>query len=643
MAFRLQTSGDLRLFNNRREVVNFPEKGLLILAYLIAEREREVTRSRVARFIWGASDPARALTNLRQTAARISARQEEIGVRFLEFSASHVRLNTCVITSDLETLFALSNPFQSDIRERLARAISLYRVPFLSEVQNQPLAMQDWIAGKQREFADFLTSGIKTALPVSDRPEHLAVIKEAALRVFQNDPDNPTIRDLLRSAEKPAMVDEPSASVPSGIAAESILEKDVTSALGLLRTMFEKRHAEPRGQETEIALRSPVELAIMPRLAILPPGEGDGDTEGLVSALLEDITISLCNCKSMRIVAPYTAMRISRQSDKAELIARHAIAYVLDTRLKRMGSDEHLFAQLVYVPSDEVVWAERFPIDVQRFLLQRQEIVHRITSTISAQIEQNEASRRYFEDNPHAYYHYLQGQGHLRHLSLPEIRRARKAFRLSLQEKPDFGPALSGLSRTNHLEWLITARGEPELLKAAEVQAKQAIELCGELTFGYRELGVAKLFLGAFDESVDALLTAENLSPQYADVIADFGDTLIHASRPAEGLAKLKKAIELNPVTPDGYLWAAAGANYYLEEYSAALTYINGMADQTPALRLAAACNAMLGEQRQAKVLTRKVKEHYPDFDVDTWLSVLPIREEWQREHYRHGLKKAGL
>ena len=95
-------------------------------------------------------------------------------------------------------------------------------------------------------------------------------------------------------------------------------------------------------------------------------------------------------------------------------------------------------------------------------------------------------------------------------------------------------------------------------------------------------------------------MIAERLSPQYADVLVDFGDTLTHSSRPAEGLVKLEKAIELNPVTPDGYLWAAAGASYYLEDYTQALRYIERMADPTPALRLAAACRAMQGETKQA-------------------------------------------
>lgn len=648
MSYRLQTSGDLRLVHSPGGPVAFPEKGLLILACLLADREQELTRARLARLLWGGLDAGRALTNLRQTIARISARQEELGTAFLQFDATHVRLVPDALTSDLDILLALETAGEAELHACLGRAMTLYRMPFLSELANPAPSLKDWISQHQARLAQIVTGAIARALPLCSTAQDLILIREAAMRVFRQDPGNGTVHAILARLDGGAGSGPETPLTPGGIAVSAApisLEgatRHVSGALSIVRTLFDQQHyAEARTADEPVVLRPPQELSALPRLAILPPAEDD--PSGLVAALLEDVTIGLCSCRSLRIVAPYTAARISRNANKPQMILQHAIAYALDTRLSRAGGEAHLFAQLIYVPSDEVVWAERFAVDGASFLQHRHQIARRVALGISEQIERNEVSRLYFEDSPAAYFHYLHGQSYMQHLTLPEIRKARKSFRAALAEKADFGPALSGLARTNHLEWLVTARGEPELLHAAERHAMQAIERCGDLTFGYRELGVTKLFLGGFDESVEALLTAERLSPQYADVIADFGDTLIHASRPAEGLAKLEKAIELNPVTPDGYLWAAAGANYYLEDYFAALGYIDRMADPTPAVRLAAACKAMVGDTRQAKALARRVREQFPDFDVDTWISVLPIREGWQREHYRDGLKKAGL
>lgn len=642
MSYKLQTSGDLRLVHSPQGPVSFPEKGLLILAVLLAGDEQELTRGRISRLLWGGIDQSRALTNLRQTIARVTARQDELGTAFLSFDATHVRLVPGSLSTDLDAIHSLDKARETEIRSLLGKAMTHYRQPFLSEFPFQTNELGEWIEDRRLALASIFTRALDVALPLCTTSQDVILIREAAMRVFRAYPDNQAIQAILaRLGRDDASIDLSGQSPVRALGLASS-PTHVNGALDIVRTLFQNQHhAQPRAPEGDIILRSPQDLAVLPRVAILPPAEDDA--LGLVSALLEDVTISLCSSRSLRIVAPYTAARISRNENKPQLILKHAIAYALDTRLTHTGSQTNLFAQLIYVASDEVVWAERFVVDETNILRQRHEIAHRVAAGVSEQVARNEVSRLYYEDNPVAYFHYLHGQSYLNHLTLPEIRKARKSFRAALQEKRDFGPALSGLARTNHLEWLVTARGEPELLHAAERHALEAIELCGELTFGYRELGVTKLFLGGFDDSVEALLTAERLSPQYADVIADFGDTLIHASRPAEGLAKLEKAIELNPVTPDGYLWAAAGASYYLEDYFGALGYIDRMADPTPAVRLAAACNAMVGDMRQAKQLSRKVRQEHPGFDVDTWISVLPIREQWQREHYRQGLKKAGL
>jgi tetratricopeptide (TPR) repeat protein len=274
---------------------------------------------------------------------------------------------------------------------------------------------------------------------------------------------------------------------------------------------------------------------------------------------------------------------------------------------------------------------------------QHREIAQRIVASVASYIERNEFSRDYFERNPEVYHHYLLGQRHLKHLSLPDIRRARKAFQAALRENPYFSPALSGVARTYHLEWFLTARGDTDLLKRVEEEAGKAIATGQDLANGYREFAAAKLFQGDFDESLSSFELAETISPHYADIITDYADALVHASQPARALEKMERAIRLNPLSPDFYYWTAAGASYCLEQYDQAMAYVDRMADPAPAARLAAAVAAMAGNMPKAKRLVRKVKETYPDFEVDKWLSIVPMREEWQKEHYREGLRRAGF
>ena len=600
-----------------------------MLACLLAGGEREASRSRIARLLWGAADPARGLTNLRQTISRIAARQQEIGVALLDFSQTQVRLADESITIDTDLIKSLQLASGGTLFPALGRALTGYRRPFLSELPHGNAELQDWILEQRRVCMEIFSDAVRRARDLAASEADRVLVDEASRRIHDS-------AALLQPAPLPVRPAPPAKPRESAFPpATEGPRAAVSGALDVLRALYKGQPAP----ETDLVGRK--QEFSLPRLAILPP---DGtDQFGLAHSLMEDVTIGLCTCRSLRIVAPYTAQRLARHPDRGQMIIQHNIAYVLDTRMTVSGGEPGLFVQLVFVASDEVVWAERLPLASELLLDHRGAVTARIMDEVTRSVARNETARRYYESNPASYYHYLRGQAHLNHLTLPEIRRARKCFRAALQEMADFGPALAGLARTNHLEWLITARGDPQLLEDAERHARRSIENSADLTAGYRELGVTRLFQGGFDDSIGALSAAEQLSPQYADVIADFGDTLIHASRPAEGLMKIEKAIELNPLTPDGYLWAAAGANYYLENYGEALAYIDRMQDTTPALRLAAACEAMRGNGKRARALGRQLRQHYPDFEIDQWISVLPIKENWQRDHYREGLRKAGL
>lgn len=136
---------------------------------------------------------------------------------------------------------------------------------------------------------------------------------------------------------------------------------------------------------------------------------------------------------------------------------------------------------------------------------------------------------------------------------------------------------------------------------------------------------------------------SETLSPHYADIIADHADTLVHFSRPDLALQKIERAIQLNPMSPDSYLWTAAGASYCLGNFLGALSYIDEMEDSDLADRLSAASWAMLDNDEKAKFFVHRAREANPQFDVDKWLAVVPLKEQWQKDIYREGLKKAGF
>jgi DNA-binding SARP family transcriptional activator/tetratricopeptide (TPR) repeat protein len=650
MTFSLATFGDLRLVDFNGDPVSFPVKGLLLICYLLAADRNEVARGDAARLLWENEDRSISLVNLRKTISRVLARQAEIGPEFLTFTPTKIILNRGTVDSDLTKLAAIGT---DEPIKRIGTLVRLLRHEFLESLEHQTVAFSAWISGERTRHASLLLKSVEDSLLQTTTADDRALIKEAVVCLLRINPDGENIRQLLVDAyEADGAVD----------ALRKIFERRKSAIWGTLsltpdahalevaRRVYERRHPEARavGVTTRPTIRveAPTEAPmsrLIPRVALLPPPDmGQVSSPLIAELLIQDITIGLSAARTLRVVAPFTSAQISRHADRIALIKQHSISYFLDTRLN-VGDEASLFAQLIHIANDEVIWAERFSLKSSDLPLQRREIARRVASGVISEVQRNELAREYFEQNPVAYHHYLLGQHHLQNLTLPDIRRARREFRAAVQVSPYFAPALSGLARTHSREWLLTARGDIEHLKLSETHANQAIAAGQDLAAGYRELGVTKLFLGDFDESAAALQLAETLSPHYADVIADHADTLVHASLPAQGLEKIEQAIDLNPLCPDLYHWTAAGANYYLGRYEDALVSVSRMQNGEPAGRLSAASWAMLGNQKKARSFVRKVRENYPEFNVDEWLAIVPIKEQWQKDHYREGLLKAGF
>ncbi|NTG75375.1 DNA-binding protein [Rhizobium rhizogenes] len=649
MNFKLLTFGDLRLVDGTGSTASFPEKGLLSACFLLTGSSPHKSRTELAEFLWGDIPLDKALANLRQTLSRVKNRQDELGIELLLIEQATVSVNIGAFTSDLSLLSAVS---QSTPHAALEELLQLGRWDFLARTEVIGGLARMWLRTQRDHVKTQMLTALRGAIAAMSKDTDPTIVKEAALRLFETYPEDEAVYQILADtyAGEPQLdnarqIFESRRKYRWG---ELPVDPD-PQTLSVARRLFERQRSvapQLRGDAGPLLEIVPPVPRGPPKLVLLPPvnlARGHRTAVVLASALMEDITVGLCVLKTVTMVAPYTAEKIALDTDRIATLEKYGISYMLDTKLSLDGDAYGLFAQLIYVGNDEVVWAERFSMDAHALPRQHREIAQRIVGTAASHIERNEFSRDYFERNPEAYHQYLLGQRYLKSLDLPDIRRARKAFQTALKENPYFSPALSGMARTFHLEWVLTARGDMNLLKRVEEEAGKAIAAGQDLANGYREFGAAKLYQGDFDESLSAFELAETISPHYADVIIDYADALVHAAQPAKGLEKIERAIKLNPLCPDVYYWAAAGANFFLEQYEQATSYIDRMSDPAPAARLAAAVAAMAGDTRKAKRLVHKVRETYPDFEVDKWLSIVPMREQWQKEHYREGLRRAGF
>ncbi|QWW70778.1 peptide antibiotic resistance protein [Rhizobium sp. WYJ-E13] len=607
----LQTFGELRLTDGLGAPIRYPVKALVMLAYLCCSPDHQRSRQELARFLWNETGDHLADLNLRKLISRIRDTTTVSDEQILSFGPPFVTLNKAAISVDLDILRTKKQPVA-----QLAVVSDLVQRGFIPGLSASTKAIDGWIEReRQLQVLTLRDIFVRAADHIRDDEER-RLLRRSGLQLLETFPNDEQIRSILRGTADDHSQRHLRATRSVGVASSPIAEQQDTTL-------------------PQIVTATPA-----PRLVLLPPGAAALTRQAAIAdALIEDVTIELCALRNISVVAPHTAEQIRRDSDKATIVQRHSISYLLDTRL----SGEGLYAQLIYFPTDEILWAARFEMAVETLPTQRRLIAQKLADAVSGQLKRNESTRLRNEADPQAYHSYLVGAGLLTKLSLPDIRRARKSFKRALHFSSDYAPAFTGLSRTFTSEWLLTTQGDPALLKLAEDQALRAIERDSESAAGHRELGVTKLYQSAVDDSVAALELAESLSPHYADVIYSHADTLVHASRPQDALEKIKKAISLNPIAPDAYLWCAAGASYFLERYEEALAYVDQMKDKAPAYRIAAASCAMIGDRKRAQFYRQRAEMLNPTFEVEKWLALVPFKEQWQKELYRDGLFKAGF
>ncbi len=665
MSCRLSLFGPPTLLDRRGRPIPVPAKMFALAVFLIlSSGGGPAKRTSIRQFLWPSADAKTAAANLRKFLARVRERQEEFGFELIHCERNHVELSP---SADIDLDFFLKT-VAARCADDLLAICDIYRGDLLEGMAWQELELSEWIEVQRTKLRDTFVGVVSHQL--ESRADAVGPLQRriAARKLIEVDPYNETgHRNLMRlfaDEREPARVREIYINLRQRLRDDLGVEPDTTTSdlyhsllagkmpappFAIPASHADPSHRIPAGVEDvsegvqSVAVESS-SMAGVPKVSVLPPPLVPELSyhHHLAVSLVEDVAIGLCRFRGLTSVAPHTSAEFSLGGKKA-LLQTFGIDYAVETQLHDRGGEIWLAVKLLDTRSRKILWADQYAFNRETIARQYQELSARIVLLLMDRIERTELARYEVTQNSTAYLLYLRGQRYLRALDLPNARRARREFKAAVNACPDFVPAISGLARTYQLEWLLLARGETELLAEAERLARLSIDIDPDDARGFRELGACTLYTSRFDESLEALRNAEERNPQFADLLMDYTDALVHACEPVTALQKIERAIELNPLCPDSYWWAAGGANYQLQDYQAAIRCLLRMRDQTPANRLLAASHAMLGERETARDYVRRANETHPDFSVSGWLSIVPLKDRRYADLYEQGLREAGF
>jgi tetratricopeptide (TPR) repeat protein len=328
------------------------------------------------------------------------------------------------------------------------------------------------------------------------------------------------------------------------------------------------------------------------------------------------------------------------------------VARRLDCRYAVTGnlqlSDERMRVRVQLQNTDDgrVIWSDRFTGHIGDVFAFQEEITEQVVARLAPQIREEEWRRVQDGHIPAicAYDLVLRGQNLSQRYSRESNLHAFKLFENASFIDPRYGRSYAGISRTFNLAWRYRWHQDPEdcLRKAVEL-AQLAVKNDPMDARAHDESGFAHLYLKQHGNAVSAYERALELNCNDADIIAEFGDALVYDERPEEAVEYLERAMRLNPLFPDWYLWNLADAYNAMKSPEKVIATVQKMREVADGRRLLVANYAHLGMLDEAAWHASELLREQPDFSIANWSKRPPYKNREQLDHYMDGLRRAGL
>jgi TolB-like protein/DNA-binding winged helix-turn-helix (wHTH) protein/Tfp pilus assembly protein PilF len=314
-------------------------------------------------------------------------------------------------------------------------------------------------------------------------------------------------------------------------------------------------------------------------LVVLPFGDLSDDNEpGSVAASMTDALItSLSQISGLRVISRTSALTYQGTTKTVPQIARELnVDGVVEGTVQRVNGRVRLNLKLIHAATDRTLWAQSYERDLQAALDLPNEIARTLATRTSIALTPHESARLAETPrvDPKVYAAYLRGRHFWNRRSEPDMRQAIEHFGEALRHDPSYAPAYAGLADSFALYgshgWILPGGNAWGRAVAAAERALQLDELLAD--------GHTSRARIALNHEMDwaaagrGYRRALELNPNYANARHWYGYYLMLTGRIGEGEAEMRRALELDPLSP--IINANIGMCLYVgRQYDAALAH----------------------------------------------------------------------
>lgn len=292
-------------------------------------------------------------------------------------------------------------------------------------------------------------------------------------------------------------------------------------------------------------------LAVLPFKTIGAPGRDQSEYLGLG---MSDALITRLGNSRQVIVRPTSAVRRYTNPLQDPLAAgrEQGVEAVLDGSVQHAGDRIRVTVQLIRAQDGVTLWSGKFDERFTDIFAVQDSISQQVMRELLVELNPAEQKnlRRRGSDNIEAYQAYLKGLYFWNKRTHEGYQKSVEYFKQAIELDPNFAEAYVGLGNSSSFLGGHDRTSEAEAFSKARAAAKKALEIDETLAEAHAALGlVAMNFDWNWPESEREFRRAIELNPNYATAHQWYGEFLACMGRFDEGLAEMKQAQTLDPLS----------------------------------------------------------------------------------------------
>src|SRR5258705_1788044 len=291
-------------------------------------------------------------------------------------------------------------------------------------------------------------------------------------------------------------------------------------------------------------------------IAVMPfvNESGNTDLEYLSDGMTETLISSLSQLPNLNVKARSSVFRYKGKETNPQTIGKDLnVQAILNGRIVQRGEQLTLSLELIDARTENVIWSEQYNRRQSDLVILQSEIAHDVSSKLQSKLSGADVARveKNYTANPEAYQLYLKGKFYWNKRTGESLKQAAELYRQAIEKDPNYALAYSGLAETYVLFSSYDVAAADDSMPQAKAAALRALAIDDSLAEAHTAFG---FYLSNYewdrDGSEKEYRRAIKLKPNYATAHHWLGADLSNVKRFDDSLIELRRAEELDPLSP---------------------------------------------------------------------------------------------